>query len=82
AGSLGPAYLKHLKGPLPFLKIIVTGGVDLDETSLKSWLGADVFAIGLGSQLFSEKNIRDKNYKEIEEKIKTIILLTEKFGVN
>ncbi|MGL6268395.1 MAG: bifunctional 4-hydroxy-2-oxoglutarate aldolase/2-dehydro-3-deoxy-phosphogluconate aldolase, partial [Chitinophagaceae bacterium] len=49
AGSLGPAYLKHLKGPLPFLKIIVTGGVDLDETSLKSWLGADVFAIGLGS---------------------------------
>jgi 2-dehydro-3-deoxyphosphogluconate aldolase/(4S)-4-hydroxy-2-oxoglutarate aldolase len=82
AGSVGPSFVKHLKGPLPFLKIIVTGGVDLDEESLKSWLGAGVFAIGLGSQLFTEKNIRDKNFEEIEEKIKTIIQLTEKFSVS
>jgi len=82
AGSLGPAYIKHLKGPFPFLKIIVTGGVDLDETSLKNWLGAGVFAIGLGSQLFNEINIRDKKYKEIEEKIKTIIQLTGKYAVS
>lgn len=82
AGSVGPSFVKHLKGPLPFLKIIVTGGVDLDEASLKNWLGAGVFAIGLGSQLFKEKNIRDKNFEEIEEKIKTIIQLTEKFSVS
>lgn len=82
AGSVGPSFVKHLKGPLPFLKIIVTGGVDLDEESLKSWLGAGVFAIGLGSQLFNEKNIRDKNFEVIEEKIKTIIQLTEKFSVS
>jgi 2-dehydro-3-deoxyphosphogluconate aldolase/(4S)-4-hydroxy-2-oxoglutarate aldolase len=82
AGSVGPSFVKHLKGPLPFLKIVVTGGVDLDEASLKSWLGAGVFAIGLGSQLFNEKNIRDKNFEEIEEKIKTIIQLTEKFSVS
>jgi len=82
AGSVGPSFVKHLKGPLPFLKIVVTGGVDLDEASLKSWLGAGVFAIGLGSQLFTEKNIRDKNFEEIEEKIKTIIQLTEKFSVS
>jgi 2-dehydro-3-deoxyphosphogluconate aldolase/(4S)-4-hydroxy-2-oxoglutarate aldolase len=82
AGSVGPSFVKHLKGPLPFLKIIVTGGVDLDEESLKSWLGAGVFAIGLGSQLFTEKSIRDKNFEEIEEKIKTIIQLTEKFSVS
>lgn len=82
AGSVGPSFVKHLKGPLPFLKIIVTGGVDLDEESLKSWLGAGVFAIGLGSQLFNEINIRDKKYKEIEEKIKTIIQLTGKYAVS
>ena len=76
AGTLGPAYLKHLKGPLPFLKIIVTGGVDLDELSLAKWLDAGVFAIGIGSQLFSNQAILNKEYSLLEAKMKEIIQLT------
>jgi 2-dehydro-3-deoxyphosphogluconate aldolase/(4S)-4-hydroxy-2-oxoglutarate aldolase len=78
AGSVGPSYIKHLRGPLPFLKIIVTGGVGLDEASLVQWLDAGIFAIGIGSQLFNEKNIQSGNYAEIEHKISVIIQLTAK----
>jgi 2-dehydro-3-deoxyphosphogluconate aldolase / (4S)-4-hydroxy-2-oxoglutarate aldolase len=78
AGTAGPSYIKHLRGPLPFLKIMVTGGVELDEASLASWINAGVFAIGVGSQLFNEKNIQNGNYAEIENRISTIIQLTAK----
>jgi 2-dehydro-3-deoxyphosphogluconate aldolase / (4S)-4-hydroxy-2-oxoglutarate aldolase len=78
AGTVGPSYIKHIKGPLPFLKIIVTGGVELDEVSLAKWIEAGVFAIGVGSQLFNEKNIKSGNYTEMENQISYLIQFTRK----
>ncbi len=76
AGSVGPDFVKHLKGPLPFLKIVVTGGVEIDELSLAKWIDAGVFAIGIGSQLFSNQVIINKEYTLLEAKLKRIIELT------
>ena len=76
AGSVGPSFVKHLKGPLPFLKIVVTGGVELDDISLAKWIDAGVFAIGVGSQLFSNQAILNKEYALLEAKMKRIIQLT------
>ena len=78
AGSVGPSYLKHIKGPLPFLKIIVTGGVELDELTISKWIDAGVFAIGIGSQLFSNQAILKQAYDLLEAKMKSIIQLTAK----
>ena len=78
AGTVGPQYIKHLRGPLPFLKIIVTGGVELDETSLGRWLEAGVMAVGVGSQLFSEKWIKSGNYSEIEDTLRNILRFTSR----
>lgn len=49
---LGSAYIKALRGPLPKVKIMVTGGVEPTEASLREWFSAGVNAVGLGSQLF------------------------------
>jgi 2-dehydro-3-deoxyphosphogluconate aldolase / (4S)-4-hydroxy-2-oxoglutarate aldolase len=76
AGSVGPTFVKHLKGPLPFLKIVVTGGVELDELSIAKWIDAGVFAIGIGSQLFSNQAILNKEYALLESRIKKIIQST------
>lgn len=78
AGSVGPSYVKHIMGPLPFLKIVVTGGVELDEASLAKWIDSGVFAIGIGSQLFSRQAILNKEYTLLEAKMKSIIRLTAK----
>lgn len=78
AGTVGPSYIKHLKGPMPFLKIVVTGGVELDEVSLAKWIEAGVFAVGVGSQLFNDKNIKTGNYAGIENQISYIIQFTAK----
>ena len=49
---LGSAYVKALRGPLPKVKIMVTGGVEPTEASIREWFSAGVNAVGLGSQLF------------------------------
>lgn len=54
---VGPDYVKSLRGPLPDIKLMVTGGVEPTEESLGAWFGAGVNAVGMGSQLF--KNADD-----------------------
>jgi 2-dehydro-3-deoxyphosphogluconate aldolase/(4S)-4-hydroxy-2-oxoglutarate aldolase len=75
AGTVGPSYIKHIHGPMPFAKIIVTGGVASDEASLRSWLDAGVYAIGLGSSVFRSDLIKSKDFASIGTSLKTIAAL-------
>ncbi|MBW3130931.1 MULTISPECIES: bifunctional 4-hydroxy-2-oxoglutarate aldolase/2-dehydro-3-deoxy-phosphogluconate aldolase [Hymenobacter] len=50
--TVGPSYIKAVRGPLPDVPLMVTGGVEPTEESIGEWLGAGVQAVGIGSQLF------------------------------
>ncbi len=54
---VGPDYVKALRGPMPHIKLMVTGGVEPTRESVSAWFGAGVNAVGMGSQLF--KNTDD-----------------------
>ncbi|MDO7874530.1 bifunctional 4-hydroxy-2-oxoglutarate aldolase/2-dehydro-3-deoxy-phosphogluconate aldolase [Hymenobacter sp. ASUV-10] len=54
---VGPDYIKALRGPMPQVKLMVTGGVEPTQASLGAWFGAGVNVVGMGSQLF--KNVDD-----------------------
>lgn len=47
--AFGPSYVKAVKGPLPQINIMPTGGVSLDN--VKDWVSAGVIAVGVGSEL-------------------------------
>ena len=49
AGSLGPGFIRGVLAPLPYLKIMPTGGVSLDNAT--EWLRAGAVAVGAGSAL-------------------------------
>jgi 2-dehydro-3-deoxyphosphogluconate aldolase/(4S)-4-hydroxy-2-oxoglutarate aldolase len=49
AASVGPRYLTHLRGPLPNIRVIPTGGLDAD--SALEWIRAGAVAVGLGGSL-------------------------------
>ena len=49
---LGPGFIKSLRGPMPTVPLMVTGGVEPTEDSLREWFGAGVNVVGMGSQLF------------------------------
>ncbi len=52
AGGLKPAYLKDLRGPLPQVRILPTGGIALDD--IADWLDAGAAAVGLGGPLVGD----------------------------
>ena len=53
ADNLGPAYIKALRAPLPHLKIVPTGGVDLN--TIGDFFKAGCAAVGVGGSLVSAK---------------------------
>jgi 2-dehydro-3-deoxyphosphogluconate aldolase / (4S)-4-hydroxy-2-oxoglutarate aldolase len=52
AGTVGPRYLKDLHGPLPGVRIMPTGGIDIAD--IATWLTAGAAAVGLGSPLIGD----------------------------
>ena len=51
--SLGPGFLKAIRGPLPETQVVVTGGVQATEASVGEWIGAGAACLGIGSALVS-----------------------------
>jgi 2-dehydro-3-deoxyphosphogluconate aldolase/(4S)-4-hydroxy-2-oxoglutarate aldolase len=59
----GPKYIKALKGPLPQVQMIPTGGVNLDTAA--EFLQAGASALGIGGELVSIAALRSGNTREI-----------------
>ena len=64
ADTLGPGYIKALLAPLTHLRIIPTGGVNLD--TMESFLTAGSAALGIGSSLLKKDIIENENWPELE----------------
>lgn len=70
---LGPAFIKGLKGPMPWTSVMVTGGVEPEENNLRSWFEAGATCVGMGSQLFPKSLLDQQDYAAIEQKINSAI---------
>jgi len=63
ADKLGPGYIKNLRAPLPHLRIVPTGGVDLQTAP--EFLKAGCAALAVGSSLLSAEILKTKNWREL-----------------
>jgi 2-dehydro-3-deoxyphosphogluconate aldolase/(4S)-4-hydroxy-2-oxoglutarate aldolase len=52
--SLGPGFLKAIRGPLPETQVVVTGGVQATEASVGEWIRAGAACLGFGSALITK----------------------------
>ncbi len=59
----GPAYLRSLRGPLPHVPIMPTGGVD--PINLPDWFDAGAIAVGAGSELCGPGLMAARDWSEI-----------------
>ena len=62
---LGPAFVKALRAPMPWSKLMVTGGVKPTRENLEAWFNAGVFCVGMGSNLFPKDLIAAGNWPGI-----------------
>ncbi len=66
-GSLGgPAYIKALKGPFPYIPMMPTGGVSANNVA--DWFKAGVVAVGAGSELCPPELAKAGKFAEITQK--------------
>lgn len=78
ADSLGVSYFKNLKGPLPHIPLMPTGGVNLDN--LASFLKAGAVAAGLGGSLINPAKLNtDHDYADLTETAKLFSAIAQNF---
>jgi 2-dehydro-3-deoxyphosphogluconate aldolase/(4S)-4-hydroxy-2-oxoglutarate aldolase len=65
---LGPKFVKGLLAPMPWSKLMVTGGVEPTEENIQAWKKAGVFCVGMGSKLFPKDQVAAGNWKYISDK--------------
>jgi len=65
AEVVGPAYFKALRGPLPQIRLMPTGGVDLGTAA--AFLKAGACCLGIGGQLVEPRAIAERDFDRIRE---------------
>lgn len=69
----GPKYIKALKGPLPQVPMVPTGGVNLQTAA--DFLKAGSAALGIGGELISAAALKSGNLAEITELAKQYVAI-------
>ena len=67
---LGPKFVKAMLAPMPWTKVMVTGGVEPARENLTGWKNAGAFCVGMGSKLFPKDRIENKDWAYITDKCK------------
>jgi 2-dehydro-3-deoxyphosphogluconate aldolase/(4S)-4-hydroxy-2-oxoglutarate aldolase len=65
ADNLGPAFFKSMRGPLPQIRLMPTGGVDL--TTAADFLRAGACCLGVGSQLVEPKAVANRDFARLRD---------------
>jgi 2-dehydro-3-deoxyphosphogluconate aldolase/(4S)-4-hydroxy-2-oxoglutarate aldolase len=64
----GPGFVKSILGPMPWTRIMPTGGVEATRESIQAWFQAGVAAVGIGSNLIRKDWVKAGNFDAIAEK--------------
>ncbi|MEM6395140.1 MAG: bifunctional 4-hydroxy-2-oxoglutarate aldolase/2-dehydro-3-deoxy-phosphogluconate aldolase [Bacteroidota bacterium] len=79
--TLGPGFVKAVRGPQPWTMIMPTGGVSPTEENLSAWFSSGVTCVGMGSKLISKELLADQNFEEIENRCRSCLTLIAQIRV-
>ena len=65
---LTPKFVKGVMAPMPWTRIMVTGGVEPTAENLAAWFKAGAFCVGMGSKLFPKETIAAADWQAITDK--------------
>ena len=75
---LGTKFVKGLLAPMPWTRIMVTGGVEPTEENLKGWFGAGAAYVGMGSKLFPKDRVAASDWAFITAKCREALSYIKK----
>jgi len=71
ASAVGSRYLREVLAPLPFLRVVPSGGVSLENAG--EWIRAGAAAVSVGSALVSPELIRDSAWAELTRRARALV---------
>ncbi len=71
APGSGPAYVRACLGPMPFLRIVPTSGVDVSNAA--DYLAAGAWAVGFVNPLFDPGDVRSGRFDAIERRARDLL---------
>lgn len=71
ATSLGPGFIKDVRGPLPQVRLMPTGGVTCENAG--DWIRAGAVAVGVGTALVDPKVVSSGNLRAITERARLVV---------
>jgi 2-dehydro-3-deoxyphosphogluconate aldolase/(4S)-4-hydroxy-2-oxoglutarate aldolase len=71
ATALGPSYFKDIRGPLPQVKLMPTGGVTLENAG--EWIAAGAVAIGAGTAMIDAKAVAAGDWAAITRRAASFV---------
>ncbi len=73
----GASYLKAIRGPLPQIPLVPTGGVELDTAG--PMLEAGAFALGVGSAITDKKAISERKFEVITDNVRKFLDIVKEY---
>src|SRR5438876_843233 len=77
AEVVGAAFFKALKGPLPQVRLMPTGGVDLNTAA--GFLKAGACCLGVGGQLVEPRAVAERNFDRIRDLARQYAAIVKQF---
>ncbi len=71
ASAVGPGYLKDIRGPLPQVRLIPTGGVTLQNAG--DFIRAGASAIAVGSNLVDAKTVQTQEWQTLADRASAFV---------
>jgi 2-dehydro-3-deoxyphosphogluconate aldolase/(4S)-4-hydroxy-2-oxoglutarate aldolase len=69
----GAGFVKAVRGPMPWTRIIPTGGVSPTEENIRDWIEAGAACVGMGSKLITKEYVAAGNYDGITENVVKVL---------
>jgi 2-dehydro-3-deoxyphosphogluconate aldolase / (4S)-4-hydroxy-2-oxoglutarate aldolase len=69
----GPQFIRNLMGPMPWSRLMPTGGVELDEKNITDWFKAGATAVGIGSNLITREAVAQQDYLTITNNVRRVL---------
>jgi 2-dehydro-3-deoxyphosphogluconate aldolase/(4S)-4-hydroxy-2-oxoglutarate aldolase len=73
----GPGFVKGVLGPMPWTRIMPTGGVDATKESIHGWFGAGAACVGIGSKLVAKEMVAARDYDGISRRVAQVLAWIE-----
>lgn len=72
--AVRPVFIKSMRGPCPWSKLMPSGGVDITREDIFAWVKAGASALNIGSRLISKDLVKPGDFETITKRVEQCIL--------